>query len=140
MDIELNGRVDEFSNDFEVQLSQIVMKIFWVGYLAGKQQLEDDYENSDQPLYMSVKQLQDKIIELQGQNAQSQQFKDNVPPPISDNLNKKEKTYQNITFNHKKINKQHDNIVKQLLDGLAKEMKNVKGDIVQQTKNRVIKP
>lgn len=54
MELEDFNNIDAFSTDFDVQLSQIVMKIFWLGYLAGKQQLADDYESTDKPLYMAI--------------------------------------------------------------------------------------
>jgi len=136
MELEDFNNIDAFSTDFDVQLSQIVMKIFWLGYLAGKQQLADDYESTDKPLYMAVKDLQDQVVNLQGQQ-ESQEEVTLVPPS---ELEKKERIYgKAITNNQKRLNKQHDVIVKQMLDNLEQEMKQAAGNILSQTKHRAVK-
>ena len=131
MENNLFNKIDQFSNDFDVQLSQIVMKIFWVGYLAGKKQLSDDYDSSEKPLNSAVSELQDKLIELNGEGYDLQ----HMLSQEMNNLKKSKNQYSNLTQNHKKINKQHDIIVKDILDKLEKEMKSVKESIISKTKN-----
>jgi len=135
MEQQSNSKEDLFSQDFDVQLSQIVMKIFWLGYLSGKQQLEDDYETQNKPLSSMIQTLQEKASELKGQ------FKTNeIESTLMNELEKKEREYgKAININHKKINKQHDVIVKQMLDSLEKEMKQVKSEIISKTKKNVVK-
>lgn len=131
MENNLFNKIDQLSNDFDVQLSQIVMKIFWVGYLAGKKQLSDDYDSSEKPLNFAVSELQDKLIELNGEGYDLQ----HMLSQEMNNLKKSKNQYSNLTQNHKKINKQHDIIVKDILDKLEKEMKSVKESIISKTKN-----
>ncbi len=134
MQKQLDIPEDLFSNNFDVQLSQIVMKIFWVGYLAGKKELADDYDATDKPLNVVVNELQDKLIELKGKGQ-------DLTNMLNENkdLQKSEKANLNLTPNHKKINKQHDVIVRELLNKLDREMKTVKSNIVSKTKERVVK-
>lgn len=125
---------DFFSTDFEVQLSQIVMKIFWTGYLAGQKQLEDDFDSGDKPLNMAIQELQEKLGVLTNKGKDLTQMLN-----LNTMLEKKERQYNNITPNQKKLNALHDVIVDDLMTKLEQEVKTVRSNIVSNTKHAVIK-
>lgn len=128
------NRKDVFSGDFNVQLSQIVMKIFWTGYLAGQKQLEDDYDSGDKPLNVAVQELQEKIGVLTGQGKGLSEMLN-----LNTILAKTDRQYNNITINQTKLNSQHDATLNDLMQKLEEEMKSVKGNIVANTRHSVVK-
>lgn len=127
-------QTDFFSKDFNVQLSQIVMKIFWTGYLAGQKQLEDDYDATDKPLNTAVLELQEKLGVLTGRGKDLTEMLN-----LNNILEKKERHYNNITPNQKKLNALHDVIVDDLMGKLEQEMKTVKGTIIANSKHSVVR-
>lgn len=140
---------DDLAKDMEVNVSQILMKVFLLGMFVGKGQLQDDANASGSPMAMVLGQLQQQFDQLmpgtkQGAEAnQFASFNKNMQKNMLLNIYKKEKQDQekpvkipneNLTQNDKRLNTQHDVIVRNLLDSLEEEMKQSAANIVKDTK------
>lgn len=141
--------VDEALDNPEVEISQILMKVFLLGMVVGKGQLQDDANASGSPIGMVLGQLQQQFEQLMPGSSQAAQanaygnFAKNMMNYKSLELYKKEQTQkeekvkipnQNLTPNDKRLNDQHDVIVRTLLDSFEDEMKQTAANIVKDTK------
>ncbi len=137
-------KTDPLMDDDEVQISQLLQKVFLMGLLVGKQQLQDDMAASGSPLGQLLGQLQQSFEMLMPgttQAAEMQVFTKNLfKYKELENFAKKEKEEkvkiqnENLTPNHQRINAQHDQITRQLMDSLEEEFKQTASDIVKETK------
>lgn len=145
---EIDIAKDETLKDPEVEISQIVMKIFLMGMIVGKGQLQDDANASGSPMSMVLGQLQGQFDQLMpgskpSAEAQAYAFHKNMMVNAVNNIFKKEKTVEpekkkipneNLTPNDKRLNDQHDVIVRQMMESLENEFKQTSVNIVKDTK------
>jgi hypothetical protein len=140
---------DPIFDDPKVVISQILQKVFLMGLLVGKGQLQDDADASGSPISAVLSQLQQQFDQLMpGSKGAAEvnaygNFAKNIFNNKALDIYKKEQTAkeekvkesnQNLTLNDKRLNQQHDVIVTSLLDSLEDEMKQAAADIVKQTK------
>jgi hypothetical protein len=140
--------VDDVHQELEVMMSQIMMKVFLLGMLVGKNQLQDDAAASGSPMASVLGQLQQQFDLLMPGSKQASevnqfsQFQKNLMSNMVMNVYKKEQEKtekvkipnENLTPNDKRLNDQHDVIVRQLLGSLEDEMKETAATIVKDTK------
>jgi hypothetical protein len=137
---------DPAHDEMEVVVSQIMMKVFLLGMIVGKGQLQDDANASGSPMAQVLGQLQQNFdLLMPGSKGASEvnqfsQFQKNLMANAMMDLYKKEKQEkpkvpnENLTQNDKRLNDQHDVIVRQLMDSLEDEMKQTAANIVKDTK------
>lgn len=145
---DIDVQVDELHKDTEVQVSQIIMKVFLLGMLVGKGQLQDDANASGSPMSQVLGQLQGQFDQLmpgtkQSAESQAYAFHKNMMANAVTNIFKKEQAAkeevkkipnENLTPNDKRLNDQHDVIVRQMMESLEQEMKQTASNIVKDTK------
>ena len=141
---------DDLLKDPEVQISQIIQRVFLLGLLVGKNQIQDDANASGSPMSMVLRQLQGQFDQLmpgtkQGAEAQAYAgFQKNMFNNMLTNIYKKEQEKtkelpkripnENLTIMDNRLNDQHTLIVRQMMDSLEEEMKQTSVDIVAKTK------
>ena len=147
---DIDIKTDDINKETEVQVSQMLMKVFLLGLLVGKGQLQDDANASGSPMAMVLGQLQGQFDQLMpgskpSAEAQAYAFHKNMMMNAVNNIFKKEQTEktkeelkkisnENLTPNDKRLNDQHDVIVRQMMDSLEEEMKQTASNIVKDTK------
>ncbi len=137
--------LDELYKDPEVQVSQILQKVFLLGLIVGKNQLMDDASAGSSPMASVLTQLQQQFDQLSPGTKQAAEFNTSLNKAYLDNIYKAENQKRqaekikiqndNLTQNDKRLNAQHDVIVKDLMDSLEEEMKQSAANIVKETKN-----
>ena len=137
--------LDELYKDPEVQVSQILQRVFLLGLIIGKQQLSDDASAGSSPMASVLAQLQQQFDQLSPGTKQAAEFNTSLNKAYLDNIHKAENQKkqaekikiqnENLTQNDKRLNAQHDVIVKDLMDSLEEEMKQSAANIVKETKN-----
>jgi hypothetical protein len=136
-------KTDQIFEDPEVLVSQILQKVFLMGFLIGKQQLQDDAATASTPMGQALDQVMQQFEQLAPGTKDAASFNGFVKNLEKyknlENFAKKEKEKvridnQNLTLNDKRLNDQHDVIVKQLLNSLEEEMKSAAVNIIQDTK------
>ncbi len=154
-------KIDQAFDDPEVEISQILMKVFLLGMVVGKGQLQDDANASGSPIGQVLGQLQQQFEQLMPGSSQAAQsnaygnfaknmldkkaldiYKREQAEKVLD-IYKKEQTEkeekvkvpnQNLTLNDKRLNDQHDVIVRTMLESLEDEAKQTVANIVKETK------
>lgn len=140
IDVDIEIKPDELITDLDVQIKHILMQTFMLGLFVGKNQLQDDMDPSPSPLHMGISQIQqtfNQIMPNTADAASSNVFKTMLSKldDIKKTEEKKEKiANQNLTLNEKKINSQHDAVVKQLMESFEAEARQVAADVVRETK------
>ncbi len=136
--------MDELYEEPEVQVSQILQKVFLMGLLVGKQQLQDDANAGSSPMASVLAQLQQQFDQLMPGSKTGAEVNTAMNKSYVDALYKNEVVKkhvekikiqnENLTQNDKRLNAQHDVIVKELMDSLEEEMKQSAANIVKETK------
>jgi len=109
-----------FQDDLDARLMLIVQRIFFMGVLVGKNQIEDDMQAAGMPLNQAVQSLMQELGKLVPGIQQAVELSGNSPD--GDELAKSENKsrYNVLDHNYKKLEDQHDMTVNNLLDGMAK--------------------
>lgn len=113
-----------FQDDLDAKLMLIIQRIFFMGVLVGKNQIEDDLNATSMPLNQAVQSLMQELGKLVPGIQQSVELTSNTPE--GDELAKSEKhqkRYNVLDHNYRKLEDQHDLTVKTLLEGLEKQKK-----------------
>jgi outer membrane murein-binding lipoprotein Lpp len=143
--LEDSPNLDDLYKDPEVQVSQILQRVFLLGLICGKNQLMDDASAGSSPMASVLAQLQQQFDQLSPGTKQAAEFNTSINKTYLDNIHKSENQKKqaekikiqndNLTSNDKRLNAQHDVIVKDLMDSLEEEMKQSAANIVKETKN-----
>lgn len=132
--------LDPAFEDPEVRISQIVQSIFLIGFLAGRNELQDDFDAGGSPLAQQVAALQQKFNQLMPaskESASANSFMDFINK-VESNKVKQPKVRldnENLTQNDRKLNAIHDKIVKDLIGSLEEEAKQVSANLIKETKH-----
>jgi len=125
--MKLDGPIkndDLFQDDLDAKLMLIIQRIFFMGVLVGKNQIEDDMNAASTPLNQAVQSLMQELGKLVPGIQQAVELTSNTPE--GDELAKSEKNqkrYNVLDHNYRKLEDQHDLTVKTLLESLEKQKK-----------------
>lgn len=125
--MKLDGPVKHdhlFKDDLDARLMLILQRVFFMGILVGKNQLEDDMNAAAMPLNQAVQSLMQELGKLVPGVQQAVELSSNTPE--GDELAKsegKQHRYNVLDHNYKKLEDQHDLTVNTLLDNMTKHKK-----------------
>lgn len=148
MNVDNLPNVDEmFSEDLDARIAQVLQKAFMIGVLVGRNQIQDDMSMTGSPLSQSVGQLiqqLDKLVPNVGTANQmmnplqkteemasldfSKAFKTN----LAKSQKNRDKQQKHLNPDYKRLEAQHDVIVKGMVDAMASDQKSAVAQIVQE--------
>ncbi len=123
--MKLDGPVKHdhlFKDDLDARLMLILQRVFFMGVLVGKNQIEDDMQAAQMPLNQAVQSLMQELGKLVPGIQQAVELSGNTPE--GDELAKSERKnnrYNVLDHNYKKLEDQHDLTVNNILDGMEKQ-------------------
>ncbi len=127
-----------FQNDVDARIATVLQRVFMMGVLVGKGQVEDDMNAMSMPLNQAVAGLLQELGKLVPNVSTASQMYHPViaktEQMITLPLEKKEpldrsKQYEKLTPNFKKLESQHNAVVQDMLDSMESEKKKVLSEI-----------
>jgi hypothetical protein len=140
---------DLFADDVDVQIARVIQKVFMIGVLVGRNQIQDDMNTMATPLSTAVGDLMSQLGKLVPHSNDAVQLfhpmiaksedmaKVDFAPTFKDNLKKSEKKsrelqQKQLSPNNKRLEAQHDKIVSDMVDSMEQEKKQTIADIVNE--------
>ncbi len=110
-----------FKDDLDARLMLIIQRVFFMGVLVGKNQIEDDMQAAGQPLNQALQSLMQELGKLVPGIQQAVEVSANSP--TGEELAKSDKSarYNVLDHNYKRLEDQHDLTVNNLLDSMSKK-------------------
>ncbi len=110
-----------FQDDLDARLMLIIQRVFFMGVLVGKNQIEDDMQAAGQPLNQALQSLMQELGKLVPGIQQAVEVSANSP--TGEELAKSDKSarYNVLDHNYKRLEDQHDLTVNNLLDSMSKK-------------------
>ncbi len=120
-----------FKDDIDVKLMLIVQRIFFMGVLVGKGQVQDDMDAASMPLNQAVQSLMQELGKLAPNIIDATALSSNLPE-MQKSERKSTKRYNVLDANQKRSEDLHDLTVKNTLEELKSEKNILAAKIVQE--------
>ncbi len=120
-------------NDLDAKIALIVQRIFFMGVLVGKNQVEDDMNAAAQPLNQAVQDLMSQLGKLVPGIQVAAPLSNNLPD-MTKSERKSTKRYNVLDANHRRLEDLHDLTVKKNLDDFDTQKKTLAAKIVKEVK------
>ena len=138
-----------FAEDVDTKIARVIQKVFMIGVLVGRNQIQDDMNAMATPLAQSVSDLMANLGKLvPNVNNAAQLFhpliaqtddmaKADYSTAFKENLHKSEKKsrelqQKQLTPNYKRLEAQHDKTVSSMLDTMEQDKKQTIAEIVNE--------
>lgn len=142
MKLDSTPRIDPmFAEDADARIANVLQRVFMMGVLVGRSQIEDDMNAMSMPLNQAVAGLLQELSKLvPNVNTASQMYHPVIAKTeeiATLSLEKKEsrssaKQYEKLNPNFKRLEDQHNKIVNDMLDSMETEKKTVLAQITEE--------